>query len=182
MAMSEKDRKMLGFLGVAIVCYLIYNFAMPMHEEHLKRLTEIETRVQELRDAHDKASNLNKLYQEVRLVRQTLDAVKRRIPGDLDKNDFLDKVQAHARTETIEIKSIAFQPSPLSGPGYKAETIIVDLNGPWLNIIGFLWRLQNFERLLDITSIRLGAQESAKLGGYIYSVQVAANIFISSDI
>lgn len=182
MAMTEKDKKMISILGVVVVGYLIYDYAMPMFDEHQKRLTDIEGKVRELRDAHDKAANLGKLFQEVRQVRQTLDSVKRRIPNELNQDDFLEKVQAHARTETIEIKAITYQPSSLSGPGYRSETVIVDFTGPWVNVMGFLWRLQNFERLLDIVSVRLAAQENEKLGGYLYSVQLAANIFISTDI
>lgn len=181
MAMKESDKKALGFLAVAAAGFGIYMYVVPMYDEHQVRLQQIDNLVQELKVAHRKAENMIGLAGEVDLLKYRLGELRKILPAEAGSFEIIEKMQDLAARSGIQIKGISVEDRKEKGEGWKTDGLRIQCGGYWFQFIEFLWRLENYERLIDITSITLSPEAvgpNTKLQRF--SVEIVANIYSST--
>ncbi len=181
MALKESDKKALGLLSLALVGGVIYMGIIPLYEEHEKRLQEIDKLVGELRVAHRKAENMGDLVRDVELLKYRLADLKKVLPSDQGSFELIEKLQGLAARTGVRIRQIAIEERPDKGEGWRAEGLRINFTGYWFQYIEFLWKLENYERLIDVTSMRIGP-EPLEPGVKMqrFSFEITANIYSST--
>ncbi|OGH59669.1 MAG: hypothetical protein A3G34_07570 [Candidatus Lindowbacteria bacterium RIFCSPLOWO2_12_FULL_62_27] len=181
MELKESDKKALGFLGVAAVGGLIWMFVVPMYDEHKKREEQISTLVKELRTAHKKAENMSELAGEVDLLKYRLAELKKVLPTEAGSFELIAKMQELAARAGVRIKGIQPEESRDRGEGWKAEILRIQFTCYWFQLVEFLWRIENYERLIDISSINISPDPLApgtKLQSF--TISIIANVYSST--
>lgn len=181
MELKESEKKMLGVLGVALVGGLIYMYVLPMYDEHQQRLQQIDNLVRELRTAHKKAENMAGLSGEVELLKHRLTELKKVLPTEAGSFELIEKIQELATRSGVRISLIQPEESRERGEGWKAETLKLQFSCHWFQLIDFIWRIENYERLIDITSILIQPNPAApgsKLQSF--SVSIVATVYSST--
>lgn len=181
MALKESDKKALAFMSVALIGGGIYMYALPMYDEHQKRLQEIENLVGELRIAHKKAENMSGLVAEVDLLKFRLSELNKVLPSESGTFELIEKMQQVAAKSGVQISSIVPEDRKEKGEGWKADGIIIRVTCYWYQFIDFVWRLENYERLIDVQSINLqpeALQPGVKLQKF--TVEMRLSIYSST--
>ena len=181
MALKESDKKALGFLAVALVIGGIWMFVIPMYDEHEKRLQDIENLVQELRVAHKKAENMGRLLGEVDMLKYRIAELKKVLPAESGSFELIEQMQQIAARSGIAIKGITVEDRRDRGEGWKTDGLNIQFSCYWYQLIEFIWRLENYERLVDVVSISItpeAIQPGVKLQRFV--IVVSANIYSST--
>lgn len=168
-------------MGVAVAGAGIYFGIMPMYDEHVKREAEIVKLVQELRTAHKKAENMSGLVSEVDTLKYRLAELNKILPKEAGTFELIEKMQTLAGQTGVKINQIQPQDSRERGEGWKADSLNIQFTCYWFQFIEFIWRLENYERLIDITTITISPeplQAGAKLQNF--TVSISANIYSST--
>lgn len=155
MALKESEKKLLGLLIPVGLGALIYLVAIPMYGEHQKHLQDIENLVRELRLAHKKAENMSALSGEVELLRFRLAELKNILPSEASSFELIEKVQGLATASGIRIRGIQLEEGKLKGEGWKSEGLKIQFTGYWYQFIEFLWRIETYKRLIDVSNITI---------------------------
>ncbi len=181
MELKSGDKKMIGALVVVAAGAGIYLGLMPMYEEHVKREEEIVKRVQELRTAHKKAENMNELVSAVDTLKYRLAELQLILPKEAGSFELIEKMQALAAQTGVKISQIQPQDSRERGEGWKADSLNIQFTCYWYQFVQFVWSLENYERLIDITNISISPealQPGAKLQNF--TVSMTANVYSST--
>lgn len=181
MALKESDKKALGILSVALVFGGGWLFVMPMYEEHEKRVTEIEGLVRELRLAHKKAENMTGLAGEVDMLKFRLEELKKVLPAEAGSFELIERMQDLAARAGVQIKAITLEERKDKGEGWKAEGLRIQFSSYWFQLIEFIWRIENYERLIDITSLQI-VPEPLQAGSKLqrFNIEIVVNVYAST--
>lgn len=181
MAMKESDKKMISVLGVVAIGYLIYSIIIPMYDEHEKRKLEIDNLVSELKTAHKKAENMSGLVGEVDVLKYRLAELKKVLPTEASSFELIEKMQGLAAQAGVSIKAITIEERKDQGQGWKTEGLRIQFSSYWFQFIDFLWKIENYERLVDVTSISIAGEAmlpGAKLQRF--TITITANVYSST--
>ena len=181
MALKESDKKALMGLAFALVVGGGWLFVMPMYEEHQKRLAEITDLVRELRVAHKKAENMSGLASEVDLLKYRLEELKKVLPTESGSFELIEKMQDLAARTGVQIKAITLEERKDKGEGWKAEGLRVQFTCYWFQFIEYLWRIENYERLIDVNSIQI-APEALQSGSKLqrFTIEMVVVVYSST--
>ena len=181
MALKAGEKKMIGMLAVVGVGVVTWLYVMPMYDEHEKRLAEIDNLVKELRTAHKKAENMSGLSGEVDLLKYKLAELKKVLPSEEGSFEVIEKIQGVAARTGVQIKQITLEERKERGEGWKAEGIRIVFTGYWFQYIEFLWKIENYDRLIDVISVTMvptPLEAGAKLQTITFDM--SANIYSST--
>ncbi|MBI4178004.1 type 4a pilus biogenesis protein PilO [bacterium] len=181
MALKESDKRALAFLAVAGTGALIYLYVMPMFDTYQKREVEIQDLVRELRLAHRKAENMGGLNAEVEVLKYRLADLKKVLPTEEGSFELIEKLQGLAAFSGVRVSGISIEERKERGEGWSAVGFRIEGSSYWFQFIDFLWRLENFERIIDVSVISL-TPETMEPGqkAQRFQIVLSANVYSST--
>ncbi len=181
MQLKDSEKKLIGGLFFIVVGAGSFFGIKPMYEAHEKRLLEIDKLVKELRIAHQKAENMSALSGEVDQLKYRLTELKNILPNEASSFELIEKIQGLAAASGVQIKGIQLEEGKEKGQGWKSEGLKIQFTGYWYQFIEFLWRIESYKRLIDITTVNIAsspAQPGSKLQSFTFDVY--ANVYSST--
>jgi len=181
--MSEKDKKLLGFLGVIVVCYGIYAVIMPMKDDYHKRLKLIETKVAKLKEAHRQSNNLVELEKELQKSQQLLVELKKNLPEEINTLEIIESMNDLAKQSKLQtgIDNLSFGAVRERGPGWEAVPMSLSFRAAWHQFIIFLWKLETYERVIDVRTITFSEAGAKESDIQLYDIKLKAYVYASAE-
>ena len=139
---------------------------------HFKK--EIAVLVQEEQLSKRQEESLKTKNEEYKRLQQKFILTRSRLPSEKQLSSILKEITNEKAGENINFVNI--RPFPLEDKEeYLKFPFQVDLEAPFFNIVGYVKRLENLERIINISNFRIDSEEKTLP---VIKVQLHANTFV----
>jgi len=132
-----------------------------------KSCQELEEKAQLLNDqvtaAKQKIGTIEDLEKGVIVLRENVQNYVRVLPSDAEVEVFLRKIEDFRRDSGVEISEVRKQPTRTklaSSAVFERQEYRVAITGTYLQFLQFISRLENYERFISLSTIRITAGQA----------------------
>jgi len=161
-----------------------------------KSCQELEEKAQLLNDqvtaAKQKIGTIEDLEKGVIVLRENVQNYVRVLPSDAEVEVFLRKIEDFRRDSGVEISEVRKQPTRTklaSSAVFERQEYRVAITGTYLQFLQFISRLENYERFISLSTIRITAGQANdrdKSGvtdiAHKYELTVVTYVYTGKDI
>lgn len=168
MAISSRDQGLMIVLAIVSAIGVPYGIYAYPYQDYVRWGVEIKKKQEELRQAEDAAMRLSKLQEDRRHLQDAFEESKKRLPtgGELRLLDQkISDLLKECGITPGQISSLNLSPeAPVAGRPYNQVPIQLTLKSvEWRNLLTFIGRIEQLDRLIDITSLNI-SQEGSRYG------------------
>lgn len=145
-----------------------------MEEESARFKKEIAVLLQEKQLSKRQEESLKSMKEEYKKLQQKFMLTRSRLPSEKQLSSILKEITNEKPGKDISFINV--RPLPLEDEGeYFRFPFRVDLEAPFFNIIEYVKRLENLERIINISNFRIESEEKNLPA---IKVQLHANTFV----
>lgn len=134
----------------------IYFLYIPKHKQIEKLTGEYNSLMNELKEAKQRASQLNKYKAEVKAVEADFEIAKQALPESEEIPELLTSISHSGQDSGLEF--ILFKPEKEREQGFYAEIpVSIKVVGNYYNIVMFYDKVAKLSRIVNIKDIKLDA-------------------------
>jgi Tfp pilus assembly protein PilO len=129
-----------------------------------KSCQELEEQAQTLNDqvtgAKQRIATIEDLEKSVIVLRENVQNYVHVLPSDAEVEDFLRKIENFRRDSGVEVSEVRKQPTRTklaSSAVFERQEYRVAITGTYLQFLQFISRLENYERFISLSTIRITA-------------------------
>ncbi|HPN30028.1 MAG TPA: type 4a pilus biogenesis protein PilO [bacterium] len=182
MELKEKDKKMLMFLGIAVVLVLVYY----VWSEWLPKIEEVDTKIEKLRKDIDEASKqnilLNEMRYEISVLDNELQNLKRFFPEEEGGNkkvlELMTKMEMLGNKLGVSFSSLSYGAViEHEGGLFKEVPLTMVLSKPIKleTLIKLLYAFDKYENILDVKQFNINPADEKK---ELFTVQLGVSFYM----
>jgi len=174
-----------GQLGVsaviaALICggfyYFWYQDALDQQRQKETKLGDLQKQIRALEAT---ANRLPEFQREVQALEARLETLKRILPPEKEMPDLMRRIQYLAAQSSLQIRR--FNPAAVAQKDFYQEVpVSLDLEGTFHNMGAFLDRVSRMSRLVNMSDLKIKAQQNQTLNNTI-QVGATATTYVYLD-
>lgn len=174
-----------GQLGVSAVIALLicggfyYFWYAEAVEKQKQKEARLATLQQEIRALEATANRLPEFQREVQALEARLETLKRILPPEKEMPDLMRRIQYLAAQSSLQIRK--FNPAAVvSKDFYQEVPVSIDVEGTYHNMGAFLDRVSRMSRLVNMSDLKIKAQQSQTLNNTV-GITATATTYVYMD-
>ena len=179
----SRGRQIAIAAGIGVVITAVFFFTLL-----LPKLSQIDEARQETEDARAEETQLLADLARLRTIRRDAPETRARLarvadllPSSPELPSFIRLLQQAADREGVELRSIAPSPPSELQDGLDQMAVSVLIEGSFHRTEGFLARLENLDRLVEVTGIALSPSQDDLSGLTVLSSTLSLRLFVAVD-
>jgi type IV pilus assembly protein PilO len=148
----------IGLLMIGLFWYFVYDGKVTERDQRQAELTKLEA---DIRALEVTVSKLGEFQEQVKLLEAKLERLKLILPPQKETPDLMKKVQALASQSALLIRK--FNPKQTVNKDFYQEwPIDMDIEGSYHNLGLFFDRMSRLPRLVNVSGLRINAQQQQR--------------------
>lgn len=176
-------RQVLIAAGVGVLITVVFFFLLLLPK--LNQISETQDDIDQARRAETElTADLNRLREVQRDAPETrarLARVADLLPSSPELPSFIRLLQQAADREGIDLQSIAPSPPGELDQNVQQMTVSVLIEGSFRRTEGFLARLENLDRLIEVTSVAITPTTDELSGQTVLSTTLSLRMFVAVE-
>jgi Tfp pilus assembly protein PilO len=165
-------------VALAGFVYVKYLF-LPVNKNYSSKVTVLEQKKKELKDARDMVSNYSQYMAEAAEINRSVDFINRRLPQEMNISDTISELTKRATECNINI--VNFTPGKETNKGdYKEFQIDVGFDTNYRDLGNFLTQIGYIERLTTPANLSIVKQDAKGAAGTNKNIKVTMSVKIYS--